>query len=359
MMETIKFASPENLYLLIPAALLIATGIIIHFFLRKRLESFLSRRRAQSFSRLRSSWQWLVRFCFLGLALIFLILTLSRPTLIQPKKHANFLVFLDSSPSMTVKDYLCNSQPCSRLAIAKMSLLALIDELPSGSRLGLATFVGSLYWPKHSFVIRILPQEVGSSREEIRQIINWIHWGQAWWSGTPIQLATSSLIERIKEEPELFGENLTVIIMTDGEENQQSYSYAPSDHEPSLPQTIDKPKIFISQDLFKDLKIQFLVVGIGSTEGGKIPEYNKKWEFIGYKKDTISEKDMISRRDDSFLQELAKNLGAEYLKLKGPDDLRELAHSQVYQTAAALTNQDISPFSVLAALLFFLAALVL
>ncbi|MDO9028436.1 MAG: hypothetical protein Q7U68_06210 [Candidatus Roizmanbacteria bacterium] len=260
---------------------------------------------------------------------------------------------------MAVEDYLYNSQPCSRLAMVKMSLSALIDELPAGSRLGLATFVGSSYRADDTFVIRILPQEVGSGRIELKQIVNWMHWSQASWSGSPIQLAILGLLERIKKEPELFGENLTIIIMTDGEENQRPLYYAPSDYEPSPPQIIDKPKIFIGRDLFKDLRIQFLVVGLGTPAGGPIPEFDQDWNFKGYKKDYPSGNEIISKRDDGFLTELAKNLGAEYLKLKVPDDLRELARNPAYQTAASPANQDISLYSVLAALLFFLAALAL
>lgn len=372
-METLKFLSTENLYLLIPTVLVVITGLLVHFALRKRFELFLLRSRAKLFSRLRSNAVSAVKFSFLGLTLIFLALTLGRPVVVKPNHHQNFLVLMDLSRSISVEDYQLDGKPCNRLKMAQTALKNLLEELPPEARLGIVTFVGYHYRTDNINLVRTLPQAVGPSREELKQLIDWINWSQAWQSGTPVQLAVAHLIGYVKKHQELLGDNLTVILITDGEENVGAPASTPPSHDFYPHRKNDetqilkasqnnirdkKTKIFVSAELFKDLNLKFVIAGIGTSSGGPIPQFDKNWNFTGYEKNYNGET-QISRRDDVFLTELAQKLGADYLKIDGPDNLKILASDPKYKTAVSEVQKDLTTYTILAALIFFLAALVL
>lgn len=363
-METLKLVSPENLYLLIPTGLLIIAGLLVHFALRKRFELFLLRSRAKLFSRLRGSAASAVKISLLGLTLIFLVLTLSRPVIVKPNYHQNFLVLMDLSRSISVEDYRLDGNPASRLKMTQTTLKNLLDELPPEARLGVATFVGNIYQTSNINLIRTLPQTVGSSREELKQLIDWISWSQASISGTPIQRAVAEITAYIKKHPEILGDNLTVILITDGEENvppsplafpNHFYHHRKNDEKKNLPESRNTSA---KEKTAKDSKFRFVIVGIGTPTGGPIPKFDQDWNFIGYEQD-YSGRPQISRRDDNFLTKLSQKLGAEYLKIDGPDDLKILATDPKYKTAVSDIQKDLSIYTILAALIFFLAALVL
>ncbi len=370
-METLKFISPENLYLLLPAGLLVTAGLIIHFILRKRFELFLRRSRAELFSRLRGNAASAVKLFFLGLTLIFLVLALGRPAVTRPDFHQNFLVLLDLSRSMSVEDCRLDGKPCSRLKMARTALKNLLDELPPEARLGLVTFAGYFYKADDINLARTFPQMVGASREELKQLIDWISWSQAWQSGSAVQMSIVNLIGYIKDHQEFLGDNLTIILITDGEENKSPAVYPVPIHSPyrkndekriltaswNTPRE-NETKIFISEEFFKGLNLKFVVVGIGTPSGGPIPKFDNNWNFIGHEED-YNGVIQISRRDDVFLSELSQKLGAEYLQIEGPDDLKILASDPKYKTAVSEIQKDLSIYAILAALIFFLAALVL
>lgn len=369
-METLKFLSPENLYLLGPASLVVIAGLAVHFVLRKRFELFLTRSRAKLFSRLRTNAASIVKLSLLGLTLIFLVLTLGRPVTVNPNRHQNFLVLMDLSRSMSVEDYQIDGKPASRLKMTQTALKKLVEELPPEARLGLATFVGSAYWPNNINLIRTFPQTVGTSREELKQLIDWINWSQASNAGSPIQLAVAGIIEHIKKHPQLWGDdNLIIILITDGEENVNpkpsthyyDYYYHPGDIKKYIQPAFGEigPKIYISAELFKDLNLKFVVVGVGTSTGGPIPKFDRNWNFIGYETDYGTGQTQISRRDDVFLTELSQKIGAEYLKIENSDDLKILASDPKYKTAVSEVQKDLTLYTILMALIFFLTALVL
>jgi hypothetical protein len=292
-------------------------------------------------------------------------LTLARPVVVKPNYHQNFLVLVDLSRSMSVEDYLLDGQPASRLKMTQTALKNLLEELPAEARLGVVTFVGYIYRPNDINLIRTLPQVVGSSREELKQLIDWISWSQTSSSGSPVQLAVSHLIGYVRSHQELLGDNLTIILITDGEENVGVQPIAPdyffrwNNEQHTRPASQEtSSKIYISEELFEGLNLKFVVAGIGTSSGGPIPKFNENWNFAGYERD-YSGQLQVSRRDNVFLMELAQNLGAEYLKIDGPDDLKVLAGDQKYKTAVSQVQKDLSTYTILAALVFFLAALVL
>lgn len=364
-MKMIEFLSPENLYLLLPLGLLFISAIAVHFVLRKRFNLFIQRSRAKEFARLRSNISWLAKYFFLGLMLAFLILTLSRPQIIQQVKHQNFLLLFDMSRSMSVEDYQLGKKSYSRLAMAQIVLNKLIDELPAESQLSAVSFVGSssLYAPEESLLIRTLPQRVGPSRKELVALINWVHWNQAWQPGSPVQSSLIGLANLIEKQPGIFGQSPTVILITDGEENigdsyvpEKETSVAPNSNEPAQENT---RRVQISRDLFKDLKVQFLIIGVGTTTGGLIPEFDEEWKFTDYQKDYRTETYVVSRRDDAFLVELSQKLKGDYVKLNNPDDLNFLVNDVKYKTVISSQPKDLSLYTLLAALICFLVAIVL
>lgn len=363
-MEIMKLLSPENLYLLIPVGILIIAGFTVHFILRKRFELFLKRSWAKLFSQLRSSVASVFKLSLGGLTLICLILTLCRPVIIRPNYHQNFLVLMDLSRSMAVEDYVVDGKQVSRLEMVQLALKNLVEELPPEARLGVATFVGYGYLPGNINLIRTYPQTVGSSRKELKQLIDWIHWDQASSSGTPIQRAIAEISSYIEEHSKVLGDNLTIILITDGEENIPPFpsggNYLSPHRQKEKKENLLK-LCSASQDekTNKDFKFKFLIVGVGTSSGGPIPKFDENWNFVGYEQDYYSGQTQISRRNDVLLMELTQKLGADYLRIDKADDLKILANDPKYKTAISASQKDISIYPILAALAFFLFALVL
>lgn len=351
----IKFLVPEILWFLIPILLFIVGGFAGHYFLRKRFNLFLSRIRAEKFSCLKSTRQWMMKFALLGLVLACIVLILSQPVSIQPTFHQNFIVMFDISKSMSVEDYWLESKPCSRLKMAKLALLSLVDELPPDARLSVITFTGDVITLEKVNLIRTFPQEVGRARQELAFLIRWIHWSQAWSAGSPIQRSVISLAELMNEQPGIFGKNPTIIVITDGEENSPPPNWFSDQKAKKI---VEREKFPISRDLFKD-QTQWVVVGVGTLIGGNIPNFNSEWQRIGYEKNYQTDQLEVSHRDDAFLQTIGQKLGAEFKIINSPDDLKSLAANPAYKTEVSESQKDISVFVIIAALIFFLAAIVL
>ncbi len=257
---------------------------------------------------------------------------------------------------MSVADYHVGAKPCNRLIMTQWALDTLVNELPPESTVTVLSFVGGAVGgavvSENKPLLRTLPLQVGSCRKELIEMINWISWNQATEAGTAIQGVVRRLAIMIKDKPDIFEENPIIILISDGEENVPDYD--PNSHYITMTGAVN-----VSLELFKNSKVQFLIVGVGTPAGAPIPVFDEDWLFKNYESSPISSKPTLSKRNDKFLAELAKKLKADYVKLKGPDDLKFLAKESRYKTAVSQVPKDLTFYSLFAALLCFLAAIVL
>lgn len=275
---------------------------------------------------------------------ILLIIALFRPAI--PVKHNIYSYFfvLDITQSMNTVDMEIDDKPASRLAHTRQILHEAISSLPCGTKVGIGMFSGV------NVVTLFFPIDVCANFSSIKEALDHIDWRRAWTADSRIRESLLSTAQVINNFPE----PAQVVFFTDGEE-------APKLH------------AFNTRDL-KTLQGAdgWLLVGIGSDKGGAIPRYDSKNQLTGYwshesmqlvpgaapiaaagilqrKSDTAeSVKDRyISRLAEPYLQSLAREIGASYIR---GDHLQPLLSGMKKQSPARREWAEFPIDSILASL---------
>jgi Ca-activated chloride channel homolog len=186
---------------------------------------------------------------------------------------------------MNVKDI---DKQTSRLQVAKRALIQLINQL-HGERVGIVIFAGNAYTQ--------LPLTM--DYETAKMYLNEIETDMVSNQGTNIRSAleiSESLFTKSKA-------GKAILIVTDGE-----------DHESGIDEILKS---------LKEKKIQLAILGIGSQNGGLIPnDYNRP--ELGFK---VDEKGsfILSKMNPSMIKELASKSGGFYtISSDSYPDLRNL-----------------------------------
>jgi len=133
----ISFLFAGKLYLFIPFFFIFAAGFLCKFLLNKNFFHFF---RFKKWSKK----EIFLRPILLFFSMSFLLFSLAGPVCRFELRGYNYLVLLDVTHSMLCLDYEQNGVKIDRLEIARMNLLNLLDELPAGSRLGIALAAGGI-----------------------------------------------------------------------------------------------------------------------------------------------------------------------------------------------------------------------
>jgi Ca-activated chloride channel family protein len=201
------------------------------------------------------------------------------------KETLELVVCIDVSNSMNVKDI---SKDASRLDITKRALNQLVNQL-RGERIGICIFANS------AFVQLPLTQDYGAAKLFLEEIETSMLSNQ----GTNIKAALETGIKMFSPERTAKG----IILITDGENHEA---------EPS--------------EVFKELsekKIVTLVLGIGTTNGGLVPNDVNRPE-LGFKKTAVGTP-IHSKLNRKFLNSLSRKAGSElYVADTEFPDLRPL-----------------------------------
>lgn len=166
MSDTLTFASPQWLYLILLAVPLMVIKIVASNASREGLERITSQRlRPHLVTSRRPLGDW-GRFALQLLGMTLIALALARPQkgFIEEMTRVegrNIIIAIDTSRSMLAEDISPNSRT-SRLTQAKLAAIDLIKELPD-DRIGLIAFAGSAFMqapmtPDHSAVIETVEQ---------------------------------------------------------------------------------------------------------------------------------------------------------------------------------------------------------
>jgi len=376
----ISFLFAGKLYLFIPFFFIFAAGFLCKFLLNKNFFHFF---RFKKWSKK----EIFLRPILLFFSMSFLLFSLAGPVCRFELRGYNYLVLLDVTHSMLCLDYEQNGVKIDRLEIARMNLLNLLDELPAGSRLGIALAAGgnrgvvglSHYndlWdspvegsvPKNNYpdinteygygeimansnlrelVLPLaLPQDVKGSYAELRQIISSIGPWMTWSGGSSPRSSLIRAGEIISGfGKQLYGDDLVIIFLTDGEDapGYISYYYNKDFSLDDIKGTeLGEAKIFVG--------------GLGTKNGGPVPIYNAEMEIEGYTK--LGNDLIISSINEETMAGLANKFKGRYKRIKDKTDLNFLAHDDSFKIAKQNASVPVDwMFSLAAALLLLIYAI--
>ncbi|MFY9227511.1 MAG: VWA domain-containing protein [Blastocatellia bacterium] len=276
-----QFRESQYLYLLI---VLLPLGWLFYWLIERRRTALISLMGDAAINRAkRLTFYYRFRASLALLAMVFIIIALARPQWGQSQKRievkgADVILAIDVSLSMLASD-----EPPSRLARARRLCIDLIEQL-AGNRIGVIAFAGN------NAALMPLTLDKGA----LEAFIDAIDVQIANNSTTAIEQAISQATKSLT----LAGKSAKVlIIISDGE--QQS----------------DDPESTISQAAKEAANnaIFILSVGVGSTQGSKIPldAIGK----TGFKLDQEN-RPVITKLQENLLQIAASETGGNYLHVE-------------------------------------------
>lgn len=226
-----------------------------------------------------SSWRPAAQGSLYGLGLALFGLALAQPQCgskseLTKRQGIDVVVALDASKSMLARDV----QP-SRLERAKLELTTLLDEL-KGDRVGLVVFAGDAF----------IQSPLTSDYSAVKMFLRAVDPEQMPQGGTNVGGALR-LAKQVLDNADRGSKERVVVLLSDGED--------------LFGETDDAVREL------KEANVQVLTVGVGSEQGEPIPLYNRRGEFVDYKKDTSGET-VITRLDRTGLTAIAEATGGEF-----------------------------------------------
>lgn len=186
--------------------------------------------------------------------LLCLTLAWWRPTWMRDHAAYRMLLVVDITGSMNVRDYQHQGRPQSRLARSQQTLVALLQQLPCGSRAGLAVFS-----ERRSFLL-LDDMEVCRNYSPLSQAIQTLSWRMAWEGDSHIAKGLYSALQLAQ------GQRADLIFITDGHEA------------PPLPHT-GIPEFDAKEHASET---RGLILGAGGPALSPIPKFNEQGEEIGF-----------------------------------------------------------------------------
>ncbi len=286
-----QFGSGDVLW----AYLLVPTLVLFFWYVlklkRRAIERFgeLELMHRLSFTVSKKAQRWKMVLVVVSVAL--LVTALARPqfgTRVETvrREGQDIVVALDLSASMLAEDIVPN-----RLEKAKHAVGTLIGGL-EGDRIGLVAFAGV------AFVQSPLTVDYGAATLFLNAM-----------SPALMPVQGTNLAEALRVSVEAFeaGEqqHRILIVITDGE-----------DHEGEIDAAVESAI---------EAGIRIYTVGVGSTDGVPIPEFDNQRRRSGYKRDENGEV-VTTRLDEATLEAVAYETGGRYLRATpGENELDRLA----------------------------------
>ena len=278
-MNTFRFENPFILYAL---ALLPIGFVIFLLYLRWKKKSFRKFGDAEVVNALMPDraaiFVW-IKYSLYSAALFFLIIALANPQFVSKlvegeRKGIDMVIALDVSNSMMAEDVQPNRLERSKVAVSK-----LIDKL-SNDRIGLVVFAGKAY--------KYLPITTDYSASKL--LLSDIDTKIVATQGTAVGEAITEAVTSFENTD---ANSKAIIIMTDGENHEEG--------------AVEAAREAAEQGIL------VYTVGIGSTDGVPIPQYDRYGNKKGYKKD-MSGGTVMTRLNESFLKEIADVGNGMYVK---------------------------------------------
>lgn len=283
-----------------------------------------------------------LKYFFLLAGSSFLVLALAGYFRESSYPVKNFLVLIDVTRSMTIRDMPgANGEKISRLDFAKKEIADIIAVLPKGTRVGIGVTVTSQWEYTQDSNIKIFwPVETVTEENagDIYRALEIVSWWNAWGDRSEWPPFLSS-VEWLLEQKRL-PENLNIIVITDGGSD------------------IAGDKILTLKKSFLNKKIRFIFLGVGGDKVLPVPEFDEKLRETGKCFVNLSDKSgecFKSRLEEKNLQRLAEILEkkASYVRFTGRDDLvRAIADERNLTAGRENMKIDGSNRFLLSALIF-------
>jgi Ca-activated chloride channel homolog len=234
-------------------------------------------------------------FALLG-ALTLFIVALAGPKIGTEVREAersglNIMVALDLSRSMLAQDV----RP-SRLDKAKFEVNRLVNRL-TGDRIGLIVFAGEGY----------VQSPLTTDYSAMRMFLDISNPDQMPVPGTNFKSALDRAVESF-ESVDSGNASDVLIFVADGENHGPDYS------EPL--------------ERLSEMGVTIFAVGIGTVEGGPIPEYDNQGRHIGYHRDRQGNR-VNTQLGDQTMRDIASRGGGEYFAVRAGSDTIEPLFSRL------------------------------
>lgn len=278
-----------------------------------------------------SSLQAFLKFFFFRNTVAFVILAMAQPVFGTKKvtgtiESLELIVALDISTSMNVKDI---DDKVSRLGIAKRAMVQLINNL-HGEKLGVVVFAGDAFAQ--------LPLTM--DYDAAKMFVGEIETGMISNQGTNIASALQ-VAQKMFTKTKSSG---AIILISDAE-----------DHEGGI-------DVFLRQ--LKEKEIELSVLGLGTANGGLIPNNPDQPEF-GYKLSPTGTP-IVSKMNPDLVKSLAAKSSGTYLISESPypdlttllENLKRMKRTKV-KTISFDVKQNIYQFPLLLAIISWILFLVL
>jgi Ca-activated chloride channel family protein len=299
----VAFAKPTFLALCAAGALVGVLALVSALRRRSRVRALLNERLVDKLAPGTSRWRPALQGGFYGLGLLFFGVALGQPQCgttseLTKRRGIDVVVALDVSKSMLARDV----QP-SRLERAKLELTTLLDEL-KGDRVGLVAFAGDAF----------IQSPLTSDYSAVKLFLRAVEPDQMPQGGSNIGDALL-LSKQLLENADRGAKEKVVVLLSDGED---------------LVGEVDEAVAAL-----KEAGVQVLTVGVGSEQGEPIPVYNRRGEFVDFKKDSSGET-VITRLDRAGLTSIAERTGgAFYYQPRG------VAMAQVLERIEAMQKSEL------------------
>jgi len=254
-----------------------------------------------------------------------LLIAVLKPTAMIKHNIYSYFIVLDITQSMNTADIKEHGKFISRMDYAKKMLSETLSGLPCGTKVGLGLFSGV------NVVALYTPIELCENFSSLQDTLDHAQWRNAWTADSRIReglLASAQVMNNFPEPAQL-------VFLTDGEEAPKLHAFNTRDL-----------STFQSGD-------GWLIVGIGSLNGGAIPMYNDKNQHIGYwshesmqlapgaapiaaagilqRKSDLAESPQdryVSKLAESYLQSTSKEINAQYIHAESAHQLIEAMKNQ-------------------------------
>lgn len=265
-----RFEHIEMLYALILIPVFWLLFIFVQHWRRKKLESYVDKSLVRKLSPAQSKLLTWIKFVMLIVAFIMLIIGLANPQigskLVEGERSGiDLVIALDISNSMLAEDVKPN-----RLEQSKQAISTLINRL-NNDRIGLVVFAGK------AFKQLPITTDYGAARLFLNSVNTSFIPTQGTAIGQAIEMAISSFEENKNSK--------AIIVITDGENHE------------------DDAVEMAMEAAAKGIKVY--TIGVGSSQGVPIPEYNSYGQRAGYKKD-LQGNVVITKLNEAMLDEIAR-----------------------------------------------------
>jgi len=254
-----------------------------------------------------------------SLALALLVAALFKPAIPMKREVRNYLFVVDVTQSMNTVDMPLGGKRVSRIAFARDLLRKTLSDIPCGAMVSLGVFSAE------SVALLFTPIEVCANYAVVQDSIANLEWRMAWRGNSRLRFGLPSAAAIVSS----YQTPARVIFMTDGDEA------------PKL-NAVNKTDLSGWQG-----GRGWLLVGIGGNEPSPIPKFDSDDKILGYwaysnsimapsqvqSEESVGTRDntiasdvydrYLSQLDEAYLQELADEIGAKYLRGNEPDGLAD------------------------------------